>query len=419
MSSGSQNDVAIAVQNLGKCYHIFNSPQDRLKHTFLSRFKKYCYDFWALREINFEIRRGETVGVIGRNGAGKSTLLQSIAGTLTPTEGEVRVRGRVVALLELGSGFNPEFTGRENVYLYGSMLNLSKSFIDERFPEIARFADIGKFIDQPVKTYSSGMHARLAFSVAAFVDPEILIVDEILSVGDAAFQAKCSGVFHRLRDNGCTILLVSHDPYLIRNFCQRALYLREGRQEAFGGSDVVTDKYLMEIESKQMDDRSFENASLKEETSEHDGSGIGLFSITNVELLNARDEPVSMVQSGETIKIRFDYLTMKPWSGKVVFVFSLYRHDRFYVCGNTTLMDGIEPFNPGTGGRVEVVFPNIKLLAGNYVWRVAIDDDRGYMIYVEADGVCAFQVVDKLRAVGLVDLERTWRVTPKDGNGTD
>ncbi|MCS7352481.1 MAG: ABC transporter ATP-binding protein, partial [Thermoflexus sp.] len=178
-----------------------------------------------MRNVSFEVRRGETVGIIGRNGSGKSTLLQIIAGTLAPTEGEVQVKGRVAALLELGSGFNPEFTGRENVYLNGAILGLSREEIDARFDDIAAFADIGEFIDQPVKVYSSGMYARLAFAVAVSLDPDILIVDEILAVGDLALQQRCATRLRQLRDNGLTLLYVSHSPDAIKSICQKALLL--------------------------------------------------------------------------------------------------------------------------------------------------------------------------------------------------
>lgn len=412
------NRAAIEIADIGKVYHIYDRPQDRLKQAFFRwRRRRYFREFWALRHISLDIRTGETVGIVGRNGAGKSTLLQIIAGTLTPSEGRAVVRGRVVPLLELGSGFNPEFTGRENVFLYGQLLGLSLDFMRARFDEIVKFADIGMFIDQPLKTYSSGMHARLAFSVAAFVDPDILIVDEILAVGDAAFQAKCARVFHRFRDSGRTILLVSHDPYLIRNFCQRALYLHEGQQVAFGPADQVADKYARAIEAKQMADGSIENTTAPAGGG-HDLSGLGLFRITDVQLLDATGAPTRTVQSGEAVRLRFAYRRLRPGRERVTFVFSLYRHDGLYICGNTTLMDRHEPFDAGAGGVIAVDFPRLRLLAGNYVWRVAIDDDRGYGIYTETTGACPFQVVDAFQAVGLFDLERTWRVEIEPADGT-
>ncbi|WZB69640.1 ABC transporter ATP-binding protein [Achromobacter xylosoxidans] len=211
--------------------------------------KSYSQNFWALSDVSFDVKKGETVGIVGRNGSGKSTLLQMICGTVTPTTGTINTYGRIAALLELGAGFNPEFTGRENVYLNASLLGLSREQIDNRFDQIAGFADIGEFIESPVKKYSSGMFARLAFSVAVHTDPEILIVDEILAVGDAAFQRRCLKKFYDIRDAGCTILFVSHDQYQVKSICNRALYLNQGRQVAFGSAGKVIDRYTIDMQA--------------------------------------------------------------------------------------------------------------------------------------------------------------------------
>ncbi|MFQ3683986.1 ABC transporter ATP-binding protein [Roseiflexus sp.] len=237
-------DVVIRVRNVGKMYRIYDRPQDRLKHMLLWRFgKHYGREFWALRGVSFEVRRGETVGIIGRNGSGKSTLLQIIAGTLAPTEGEAQVKGRVAALLELGSGFNPEFTGRENVYLNGAILGLSRDEIDARFDEIAAFADIGEFIDQPVKVYSSGMAVRLAFAVQVMVPKDILIIDEALAVGDEAFQRKCMRALEMFRLQGGTVLLVTHNTQAIIAHCMRSILIWNGEMLLDGRPKHVTDLY--------------------------------------------------------------------------------------------------------------------------------------------------------------------------------
>jgi lipopolysaccharide transport system ATP-binding protein len=244
---GNDSTVAIRVSGMGKCYQIYDRPQDRLWQSLWRGRKTFFREFWALRDVSFEIRKGETVGIIGRNGSGKSTLLQLIAGTLTPTTGEVLVNGRIAALLELGSGFNPEFTGRENVYMNAAILGLSTNEIDGRFDEIAAFADIGDFIDQPVKTYSSGMMLRLAFAVSVCVDPDILIVDEALAVGDMAFQHKCMDRLRKLTRSGTTLLFVSHDIYAVKSFCQRALYLEQGRSKGTGDAGELIEQYLLDI----------------------------------------------------------------------------------------------------------------------------------------------------------------------------
>ncbi|MBI3442008.1 MAG: ABC transporter ATP-binding protein [Proteobacteria bacterium] len=241
----SSNDIAIRVSNLSKCYHLYDAPRDRLKQFVAPRLqrlvgqnaKQYFREFWALKDVSFEVKKGETVGIIGRNGSGKSTLLQIICGTLTPTSGTVETSGRIAALLELGSGFNPEFTGRENVYMNAAVLGLSKEEVDKRFDDIAAFADIGQFIEQPVKTYSSGMVVRLAFAVIAHVNADILIIDEALAVGDTFFNQKCMRFLREFREKG-TILLVSHDTASVMALCDKAILLKneQSRYECQKGS---------------------------------------------------------------------------------------------------------------------------------------------------------------------------------------
>ena len=240
----SDNDIVLSVKNVSKCFEMYEKPVHRLYQTLCAGKKKFYREFWALRDVSFDVRRGECVGIIGRNGAGKSTLLQIITGTLAPTSGEVKVKGRIAALLELGSGFNPEFTGRENVYLNGAILGLSKEEIDRRYDDILAFADIGDFIDQPVKTYSSGMMVRLAFAVNVFVDPEILIVDEALAVGDAEFQLKCAKRMRQLIEDRVTILFVSHDVNAVRAYCDRALWMADGNVRLLGDVKEVTSRYM-------------------------------------------------------------------------------------------------------------------------------------------------------------------------------
>ncbi len=237
------SESVLSLRDVSKCYRIFNRPPDRLKQ-FLFPKRRYFTEFWALRDISFQIEKGSCTGIIGRNGAGKSSLLQLIAGTLSPTAGEIQRAGSIAALLELGSGFNPEFTGRENVFLNGSILGFSQEQMRERYEEIIQFADIGPFIDQPVKTYSSGMMIRLAFAVAINVDPEILIVDEALSVGDAKFQARCFRRFEEFKEQKKTILFVTHATEQVLRHCDRAILLEGGQIEADGEPTAVTNRYL-------------------------------------------------------------------------------------------------------------------------------------------------------------------------------
>ena len=243
----------ILLESISKCYRIFENPQDRLKQALMDRFQNVLgrknasplyREHWALRDVSFELHPGEAVGMLGRNGAGKSTLLQIIAGTLEPTSGSVKTTGRITALLELGSSFNPEFTGRENVFLNAQILGMSRDEALNRFDDIASFADIGDFIDQPVKTYSSGMMMRLAFAVQTAVDPKVLIVDEALSVGDMFFQAKCMARINKLVDKGVALLFVSHDISAVRQLCRRAVLMEGGKVRVIGAAAAVADEYV-------------------------------------------------------------------------------------------------------------------------------------------------------------------------------
>src|SRR5579872_2742162 len=241
---------AVEFSRVSKSYSIYASPGDRLKELATFQSRRFHTDYWALRDVSFEVSRGETFCIVGENGSGKSTLLQICAGILSATAGSVSVQGRVAALLELGAGFNPEFSGRDNVYLNGAILGLSAKDMDRRFPEIESFAEIGDFIHQPVKTYSSGMVVRLAFAVAIHLDPQILLVDEALSVGDVYFRQRCMRKVHELRSRGITILFVSHSTGDVKSIGDRALWLENGRMMAIGATDLVVSKYLAAMNEK-------------------------------------------------------------------------------------------------------------------------------------------------------------------------
>jgi len=239
-----RSDIAISADHLTKTFRVFGHPGDRIKQALSFGRMRLHREFTALREVSFDIRKGQTVGIIGRNGSGKSTLLQLVCGILKPTSGKVAAQGRISALLELGSGFNPEFTGRENVYFQGAVLGIEKKDMALRFDEIAAFAGIGEFIDQPVRTYSSGMFVRLAFAVAVSVEPDILVVDEALSVGDLGFQQKCLERIREMREAGVTIFLVSHDIMLMRTFGDTLIYLERGQIKAMGDPETVGEAYI-------------------------------------------------------------------------------------------------------------------------------------------------------------------------------
>lgn len=322
------SEAVITVSNVGKIFRLYKRPQDRLLQS-LFRKRKYAREFHALADIDFVVNKGETVGIIGRNGSGKSTLLQLICGTLTPSMGQITVHGRIAALLELGAGFNPEFTGRENVYMNGAILGLSRREIDARLDDIFAFAEIGEFVDQPVKTYSSGMYVRLAFAVIAHVDADILIIDEALAVGDALFTQKCMRFLRRFRETG-TILFVSHDSAAVTNLCQRAIWLHEGVVVEQGDAKPVCEAYLASLFNSQnkaktngdtkadgakdedwVDQRrDFINASnLRNDLEvfrfdpDQAGFGTGQATITDVHLSNDAGERLHWVVGGEIVTL--------------------------------------------------------------------------------------------------------------------
>src|SRR5947209_16188982 len=310
--------TALRVENVSKQNRIYDHPGDRLKESLTRGRWKRHREFWALRDVTFEVETGTTTGIIGPNGSGKSTLLQIVTGTLEPTHGEVHHEGRIAALLELGAGFNPEFTGIENIYLNAALLGFSKSEIEARLPEIKRFAEIGDFVEQPVKTYSSGMYVRLAFAIAVSAEPQILIVDEALAVGDAVFQHRCLRRIKEMQEGGATILFVSHDPHTIRALCTRAILFNAGRMETDGKPSDVLNRYQKIIMSRQRDyeskrlvaaeaDESEELAVLDESfrplryTYRH---GDGTAEILSVELLDAARQPIEFVETGESVMVR-------------------------------------------------------------------------------------------------------------------
>jgi ABC-type polysaccharide/polyol phosphate transport system ATPase subunit len=331
----------ISVQNASKLYRIYDKPSGRLKEILLRGRRKYHRDFWALEDVSLEVETGEAVGVIGRNGAGKTTLLQIIAGVLQPTRGSVSVEGRVTALLELGSGFNPEYTGRENILLSGQILGFSEEEMRRRMDVIVRFAELEGFIDQPVKTYSTGMLMRLAFASAIHVDPDVLIVDEALSVGDVYFQRKSLDRMEYFRKAGKTVLFVSHEPTLVQRFCARALWLEQGRVAMVGDAKEVVTSYqafCARLEEERLRDSARQGGIASRE---HDeilrelrltGSrwGNGRIRFTGVEMINSRGEPAWILKTGEEVTIRLSVEADDDYP-EPVFAIDVHRFDGVFV----------------------------------------------------------------------------------------
>ncbi len=406
----SSNEFAIRVEGLSKCYYIYNQPQDRLKQSIIPRLqaltgrtpKTYFHEFWALRNVSFELKKGETVGIIGRNGSGKSTLLQLICGTLTPTRGLVWTDGRLAALLELGSGFNPEFTGRENVYLNGAVLGLSRDEINARFDDIAAFADIGEFIDQPVKMYSSGMFVRLTFAINIMSQPDIMIVDEALAVGDMKFQAKCMTALKRRQEAGTTVLFVSHDMGSIKSLCSRVIYLEHGELKSVGTAAQVAEGYIrMMREEMNEEQRRFspappENSERQENTpalSHPDTEfrlkksdefsrrvsqfryGTGEARITYVELLNMGDEPISIVGFNQNVKIRIYFEAYKQ---KLLSVnFNVMDDKKNQITGTNFLLAGQPLLEAGSGNSYQIDYSiRLPLQEGRYSIQMSLTEPR-------------------------------------------
>ena len=323
----SSDSVAVRIDKVGKCYHIYDRPTDRLKQSLWRGRKSFFREFWALRDVSLAVDVGETVGIVGRNGSGKSTLLQIVCGTLAPTVGTVQVEGRVAALLELGAGFNPEFTGRENVHLNASILGLSRQQIRERFDEIVAFADIGDFLEQPVKVYSSGMFVRLAFSVAVHVEPRILVIDEALSVGDIAFRNKCMLKLRELRQKGTTLLFVSHDLSTLQIICDRVAWLDKGEILSVGNPVTVCQEYYVAMIGLSSGANATTGVIPQQET--------GMARFIEVRLHGGSPDTRPVYRVGDPIEFRFG-LQASTAIERTVFAVSIYRSDGDWVVGQTS-----------------------------------------------------------------------------------
>ena len=377
------SDVAIRVENLSKCYQIYDHPRDRLKQFMFTRLqrslglspKQYYREFWALKDVSFEVKKGETVGIIGRNGGGKSTLLQMICGTLSPTSGSISVHGRIAALLELGSGFNPEFTGRENVYMNAAVLGLSKDEVDQRFDDIATFGDIGRFIEQPVKTYSSGMMMRLAFAISVCVDPDVLVIDEALAVGDAAFQFKCLERLRYLTESGMTLIFVSHDMGMVQSFCKNAIYLHAGILKSKGTPGDIAEQYFFDIRDEQRRSSSGRSVSVKKSIS---GSALPAFGTEQGRITYAYFSPSQTQKqvfvSGEQVFITVGYEYEKSLEGVSISIF-LHDHKMLDVSGKYFCIDPISSNGHNFVGNIDVSF-SAKLKPGLYFLTVRLECSR-------------------------------------------
>ncbi len=420
------SEPSIVVNGLTKCYQIYARPGDRLKQMIMPRIRRitghsprqYYSEFWALKGVSFSIEKGESVGILGRNGSGKSTLLQIVAGTLSPTAGEVVANGRLTALLELGSGFNPEFSGRDNVYLNGAILGLTKEEIDDRFEEIARFADIGEHIERPVKTYSSGMVVRLAFAVQACVDPQILIVDEALSVGDEKFQRKCFEHIEGLRAKGCSILLVTHSTATVEKFCQRGILLHQGEVRTIGAAKDVVDEYHALLYAEERDtpvdvhatpapDHPADAAQAADGLSSK-AKPVTAASIERWAVLDDDGEGCTTFRTGDWVRLRFSIAVHRSIAELQAGVL-LRTVEGVSVFGTSTLYQQRNLKNPGGGERFTFEFRiRLDLAAGSYFVTFAIAEaiSEADMKYLDrkADAVVLKVVQPRVEGSGVCVL---------------
>lgn len=410
----SSEEIAIRVNKLSKSYQIYDHPRDRLKQMILPRLqrligrkpKSYYHEYHAISDVSFNIKKSDTVGIIGSNGAGKSTLLQIICGTLMPTTGNVDVNGRVAALLELGAGFNSEFTGRENVYMNAAILGLKEAEIDERFDDIVAFSDIGEFIDQPVKTYSSGMYLRLAFAVIAHVDADILVIDEALAVGDAFFVQKCMRFLRNFMEIG-TVIFASHDTAAVLNLCKEVIYLEKGRIKSIGQSKIIVEKYVSDIfrmkagekrepllskeikkqEPNNRDDKADPRLKIVNSTNLRNDIEIFYFNdkfitdkgnarILSASLLDENDNELSWVIGGERIIIKVDCIALNNCLNPIV---GFYLKDRLgqQLFGDNTFLQFMNEkieFNKDEYFKAVFSFYMPLLPKGEYTIDVAISE---------------------------------------------
>lgn len=368
--------------------------------------------FWALQNISFEVPKGKTLGIIGSNGSGKSTLLKIIAGLQRPSQGKVKVTGRLSALIELGAGFHPEFTGRENIFINGMILGLSRKEIYKKFDEIVRFAELEEFIDNPVKTYSSGMYMRLAFAIAVTVNPDIFLIDEILAVGDAAFQNKCNAKINRFRSEGKTIVMVTHDLSAIEKYCDEVIWLEAGVFRGKGNVREMIDAYLEHVAQKER----LINGNFQGPGANGNGLATGKESlrrwgsreaeITAVELFNGKGEPCSLYKTGDKMKIQISYMAHRPISDPV-FGVGIFRNDGVYCYGTNTYIEGIT-VDPLTGkGNVRIYFDQIDLTGGIYLLDVAIHAKDGTP-YDYQSQLCSFEIQSFIRDVGIYRPPHRW-----------
>jgi ABC-type polysaccharide/polyol phosphate transport system, ATPase component len=409
-------DTAIKVENLSKVYKLYDKPIDRMKESLSLSRRKYGREHYALNNISFEIKKGETIGIIGTNGSGKSTLLKIITGVLNPSSGIVEVNGKISALLELGAGFNPEYTGLENIYLNGTMMGYTKEEMKQRVNPILEFADIGEFINQPVKTYSSGMFARLAFAVAINVEPEILIVDEALSVGDVRFQIKCMNKMKNMMEGGTTVLFVSHDTNSIRRFCTKAIWLSNGVMQEIGEVNRIADKYLDFLKCGEIQDDT-EKVSKEEHEIKPFVPGDNIAEIIDFRILNKSNNIVNEAKLDEYLKIEVTYDVYDENINNPVLGIAIRSIDDDYVCGLATSFDNISiPWKYGRN-KVELEYIyGLRAIGGKYYFDVGLFEETGTVSINYITMIKDITIVSDYMGQGRYIIPHNWNSIPNKNN---
>lgn len=411
------SDIVISVNEISKSYKLYEKPLDRMKEALSLSHKQYHKEHFALKDVSFCINKGENIGIVGVNGSGKSTLLKILTGVLTQSTGTVEVNGKVSALLELGAGFNQEYTGMENIYLNGTIMGYSKEEMELKVDSIIKFADIGEFINQPVKTYSSGMFARLAFAVAINVEPDILIVDEALSVGDIKFQIKCMDKMKEMIEGGTTVLFVSHDTNAIRRFCSKVLWLNKGEKVDYGETNAVIDKYHDFLKVNDSTEHEIENKELciNKEFRPIDT----IAEIVGFNIQNRAGTEVKEIKYDEYLKITVTYDVYDSNITNPVLGVALLAIDDEYMCGLNTLLDEVEIEWKYGRNSLSLVYPNgIRAIGGKYYFNVALFEQTATVPIHYIDKIKELTVISNYCGEGRYIIPHEWKKRHNEGENT-
>jgi hypothetical protein len=428
-------ESVIKIENVTKKFRLYSDRPLSIKENIVRGMKNTYKEFYALNDVSFEVKKGSTIGLIGKNGSGKSTLLKMINRTMFPDKGKITINGKIASLIELGAGFHPELSGRENIYNNATIFGFSKEEIDKRLPEIIEFSELEEFIDNTLRTYSSGMYARLAFSVAIHVDADILLVDEILGVGDINFQSKCANKIYEMKRNGTTIILVTHDMSTIDRLCDYAVWLDHGKKIAEGSPKEIQNAYLKYMAEEQEERQKLEETKEKIEEEEKDtkvekedvrkkithlgehfGNGNVIF--TSCKLLDEKGVDRRSFNTGQNVKLQAEYLCqVDPKDLQVNIGFEISNTQGVYIYGTNTSREGYKKIKLQKKGIIEIELENLKLLPGDYNIGIAIADLEEKASYDHYRSITQFKVYSNIHDVGLVRLGHKFIVDNKEIEG--